>query len=62
MKALLYLLSTRAYSGLLVSLSNNAGAQDLKLWYDKPADASVVDDPYGWKNNPEWLKALPLGS
>ncbi|MCK4751276.1 MAG: glycoside hydrolase family 95 protein [Bacteroidales bacterium] len=34
----------------------------LKLWYDKPADASVLDDPYGWKDDPEWLKALPLGN
>lgn len=26
------------YSGLLVGLFNNAGAQNLKLWYDKPAN------------------------
>lgn len=35
---------------------------NLKLWYDKPADASVPDDPNGWKDDPEWLKALPLGN
>lgn len=34
----------------------------LKLWYNHPADASVADDPNGWKDDPEWLKALPLGN
>jgi len=34
----------------------------LKLWYDSPANASVADDPNGWKDDPEWLKALPLGN
>jgi len=34
----------------------------LKLWYNQPADASVADDPNGWKDDPEWLKALPLGN
>lgn len=33
-----------------------------KLWFDTPADASVKDDPDGWKDDPEWLKALPLGN
>ena len=36
--------------------------QHLKLWYNLPADASVPDDPNGWKDDPEWLKALPLGN
>lgn len=35
---------------------------DLKLWYNQPADATVADDPNGWKDDPEWLKALPLGN
>lgn len=35
---------------------------DLKLWYDKPANALTKDDPNGWKDDPEWLKALPLGN
>lgn len=35
---------------------------NLKLWYNQPADASVADDPSGWKDDPEWLKALPLGN
>ena len=38
------------------------GGQPLKLWYDHPADATVQDTPYDWKDDPEWLKALPLGN
>jgi alpha-L-fucosidase 2 len=34
----------------------------LKIWYDKPADASVTDKTKGWENNPEWLRALPVGN
>lgn len=34
----------------------------LRLWYEKPADASVRDNPDGWKDDAEWLKALPLGN
>lgn len=34
----------------------------LKLWYQQPANASIVDNPNRWKDNPEWLKALPLGN
>jgi len=34
----------------------------LNLWYNQPANASVADDPNGWKDDPEWLKALPLGN
>jgi len=33
-----------------------------KLWYQQPANASKADDPKGWKDDPEWLKALPLGN
>ena len=47
---------------VLFSLYNNVHAQKLKLWYDKPADASISDDPNGWKDDPEWLRALPLGN
>lgn len=35
---------------------------DLKLWYNEPADATVKDDPNGWRDDREWLKALPLGN
>lgn len=34
----------------------------LKLWYQQPADATVVDNPYKWKDDPEWLRALPLAN
>jgi alpha-L-fucosidase 2 len=34
----------------------------LKLWYQQPADATMVDETDGWKDDPEWLKALPLGN
>ncbi len=34
----------------------------LKLWYEQPADATVPDDKSGWKDDPEWLKSLPLGN
>lgn len=35
---------------------------NIKVWYDEPADASVSDDPYRWADDPEWVKALPLGN
>lgn len=41
---------------------NNTGKSPLKLWYKQPADASVKDSPDGWKDDTEWLKALPLGN
>lgn len=34
----------------------------LKLWYQQPADATAEDKPYKWKDDPEWLKALPLAN
>ena len=34
----------------------------LKLWYNQPANAKAIDNPYTWKDDPEWLKALPLGN
>ena len=35
---------------------------NLKLWYNQPANASAPDAPNGWKDDAEWLKALPLGN
>jgi alpha-L-fucosidase 2 len=43
------------------SAQKNASSR-LKLWYNQPADASVADNPNGWRDDPEWLKALPLGN
>ena len=34
----------------------------IKLWYKEPANSSIIDDPNGWKDDSEWLKALPLGN
>jgi alpha-L-fucosidase 2 len=34
----------------------------LKLWYDRPANASAADLKEGWRNDPEWLRALPVGN
>lgn len=33
-----------------------------RLWYKAPANASVKDVDDGWKNDEEWLKALPVGN
>lgn len=34
-----------------------------RLWYETPALASVPDLPYDrWHDDPEWVKALPLGN
>ncbi len=41
---------------------NAQEANNLKLWYNQPAKASVPDNPNGGKDDPEWLKALPLGN
>src|SRR5512147_1379115 len=34
----------------------------LRLWYDHPASAASIDQWEGWQNDPEWLKALPIGN
>lgn len=36
--------------------------RSVKLWYNQPADASIPDMKDGWRNDPEWLKALPVGN
>ncbi|MEO6675565.1 MAG: glycoside hydrolase N-terminal domain-containing protein [Ginsengibacter sp.] len=46
---------------LIHSLQAQRGSR-LKLWYTEPAHASVPDLPDQWKDDPEWLKALPLGN
>jgi alpha-L-fucosidase 2 len=40
----------------------SAEKKDLKLWYSQPANALIHDNPNGWKDDPEWLRALPLGN
>ncbi|MEI6277494.1 MAG: glycoside hydrolase family 95 protein [Prolixibacteraceae bacterium] len=34
----------------------------LRIWYAHPADATSTDDKNGWKNDAEWLKAIPVGN
>ncbi|MBS1669293.1 MAG: glycoside hydrolase family 95 protein [Bacteroidetes bacterium] len=43
---------------------NNAKSQqdNLKLWYRHPANALTKDLPDAFKEDSEWLKALPLGN
>jgi alpha-L-fucosidase 2 len=33
-----------------------------KVWFTSPANATTKDNPDGWKSDPEWLKALPVGN
>lgn len=47
---------------LLCSISVFAQQKHPKLWYSSPANASVKDISDGWKNDEEWLKALPVGN
>lgn len=34
----------------------------LKVWYKQPANAKTADVNKGWNNDPEWLKAFPIGN
>ena len=36
--------------------------QPLRIWYQQPASAAAVDSLKGWKNEPEWVYALPIGN
>lgn len=47
---------------LFFSLSSCTKETPLRIWYDKPANASVADNKAGWQSDPEWLKALPVGN
>lgn len=58
MKKLNFLFCCTLFAVTVFSQANNT----LKLWYSKPADASVKDVSEGWKNDEEWLKALPVGN
>lgn len=50
---------------ILISRCQKSEAQchdSLKLWYEHPANATVKDNKSGWKDDVEWLRALPLGN
>lgn len=40
----------------------NSVNKNFRLWYDKPANSSAAVENSGWGNDPEWLKALPVGN
>lgn len=46
----------------LVSCANKKSDNNLKLWYNEPANALAKDDPEAWDDDKEWMKALPLGN
>lgn len=48
--------------GLVACKNETEKKAELRLWYVTPADATVPDSPDGWKDDAEWLKALPLGN
>jgi|WetSurMetagenome_2_1015567.scaffolds.fasta_scaffold05097_3 alpha-L-fucosidase 2 len=60
MKKIIILLSF--FFGIIRCTADNQHYQSLRVWYDKPANSSVADVHEGWKNDPEWLKALPVGN
>ncbi|MBX3252689.1 MAG: glycoside hydrolase family 95 protein [Chitinophagaceae bacterium] len=58
---------TKAAVGTIVCIAwiisaNAQPAYQSRLWYDEPAGASVKDNPNGWVDDAEWLKALPVGN
>jgi alpha-L-fucosidase 2 len=57
--AVLSLISLALY---LNSFNSSAGNDILKIWYSQPADVSISDNGNGWINEPEWLKAFPMGN
>lgn len=49
-------------SALFSCTSPKTESPKFRLWYKQPANASIPDDKNGWKDDPEWLKSLPLGN
>lgn len=47
---------------IVVGCSFEQDNQQLKLWYNQPANASVPDIKEGSENDAEWLKAMPVGN
>lgn len=46
----------------LSGMSYGHDTRKKELWYESPADATVIDNPDKWHDDVEWLKALPLGN
>jgi alpha-L-fucosidase 2 len=53
-------------TGLLLGLLSCSTApkteRPLRVWYNQTANSTVADVKEGWANDPEWLKALPVGN
>jgi alpha-L-fucosidase 2 len=48
--------------GLISCTTPQKPETSLRLWYNKPADSPIPDVKDTWQNDPEWLKALPVGN
>lgn len=48
--------------GLISCTQTSTRHSSLRLWYNQPASSAVPDAKNGWENDPEWLKALPVGN
>jgi len=46
----------------IYSCKNEDAGIKLRIWYDKPAASDLADDKEGWRNDAEWLRALPVGN
>jgi alpha-L-fucosidase 2 len=46
----------------LLGCSEPDNVSALKIWYNKPAASDVPDVKEGWRNDAEWLRALPVGN
>lgn len=47
---------------LALLLTGQVIGQPLRMWYNKPANASVKDSKDGWESDSAWLNALPVGN
>lgn len=50
------------FSALFSCSKKQQEAPTYRIWYKQPANASIPDQQNGWRNDPEWLKALPVGN
>ncbi len=57
---ILFSISLLLFSNSL--FSQNFPDKNLRIWYDKPAKASINDIKKGIDNDAEWIKALPVGN
>ncbi|MDI9871585.1 glycoside hydrolase family 95 protein [Flectobacillus roseus] len=58
-KAIFSLIALITFSSKTIAQQNNP---PLTVWYKQPANAKIADVNKGWNNDPEWLKAFPIGN